>query len=43
MTAPSQPDSITVSDCLAGEEISDTKHEYLGGTVHAMAGATDPA
>jgi Uma2 family endonuclease len=40
MTAPRQPDSITVSDYLAGEEISDTKHEYLGGTVHAMAGAT---
>ena len=40
MTALRQPDSITVSDYLAGEEISDTKHEYLGGTVHAMAGAT---
>jgi Uma2 family endonuclease len=40
MTALKQPDFITVSDYLAGEEISDTKHEYLGGTVHAMAGAT---
>lgn len=29
-----------MSEYLAGEEISDTKHEYLGGTVHAMAGAT---
>lgn len=40
MTALKQPDFITVSDYLAGEEVSDTKHEYLGGTVHAMAGAT---
>lgn len=40
MNALKQPDSITVKDYLAGEEISDTKHEYLGGTVHAMAGAT---
>jgi Uma2 family endonuclease len=29
-----------VSDYLAGEELSETKHEYLGGTVHAMADAT---
>ncbi|MEO5914338.1 MAG: Uma2 family endonuclease [Luteolibacter sp.] len=41
MTAVKQPDFITVSDYLAGEEISDVKHEYLGGTVHAMAGATN--
>lgn len=34
------PDFISVNDYLAGEEISDTKHEYLGGTLHAMAGAT---
>lgn len=40
MTALKPPDFITVSDYLAGEEVSDTKHEYLGGTVHAMAGAT---
>lgn len=40
MTAVRQPDFISVADYLAGEEISDTKHEYLGGTVHAMAGAT---
>lgn len=41
MTAVKQPDFITVSDYLAGEEVSDTKHEYLGGAVHAMAGATN--
>jgi Uma2 family endonuclease len=40
MTALKQPDFISVNDYLAGEVISDTKHEYLGGTVHAMAGAT---
>lgn len=40
MTVGRQPDFISVADYLAGEEISDTKHEYLGGTVHAMAGAT---
>lgn len=41
MTAVKQPDYMTIGDYLAGEEISDTKHEYLGGTVHAMAGATN--
>ena len=40
MTALKKPDFITVSEYLAGEEISETKHEYLDGTVHAMAGAT---
>ena len=32
---------ITIEDYLTGEETSDVKHEYLGGTVHAMAGATN--
>jgi len=41
MTALEKPDFISVRDYLAGEEISETKHEYLGGTVHAMAGATN--
>jgi Uma2 family endonuclease len=41
MTAMSKPNFITVADYLSGEEISDVKHEYLGGTVHAMAGATN--
>jgi Uma2 family endonuclease len=41
MTALKQPDFISIADYLAGEEISDVKHEYLGGTVHAMAGATN--
>jgi Uma2 family endonuclease len=34
------PDFISPNDYLAGEELSETKHEYLGGTVHAMAGAS---
>lgn len=41
MTALKQPDFISIADYLAGEEISDVKHEYLGGTVHAMAGASN--
>jgi len=41
MTALRKPNLITIDDYLAGEEISDVKHEYLGGTVHAMAGATN--
>jgi Uma2 family endonuclease len=41
MTALKQPGTITIADYLAGEELSDVKHEYLGGTVHAMAGASN--
>ena len=40
MTALKQPAFLSIADYLAGEEISDVKHEYLGATVHAMAGAT---
>jgi Uma2 family endonuclease len=41
MSALGKPSSITIAEYLAGEDISDVKHEYLGGTVHAMAGATN--
>jgi Uma2 family endonuclease len=41
MTALKQTESISVDDYLDGEEVSEVKHEYLGGTVHAMAGATN--
>lgn len=41
MTALEYPALVSVADYLAGEETSDVKHEYLGGTVHAMAGATN--
>ena len=30
-----------IADYLAGEEISDVKHEFLRGAVHAMANATN--
>ena len=41
MIALRKPNSITIADYLAGEELSDVKHEYLGGAVHTMAGATN--
>src|SRR6187397_2745169 len=41
MTALEHPVFISIEDYLAGEETSDVKHEYLGGTIHAMAGATN--
>jgi Uma2 family endonuclease len=41
MTALKQPAAITIAEYLAGEESSTVKHEYLGGAVHAMAGATN--
>jgi Uma2 family endonuclease len=31
---------ISVDDYLAGEEMSDLKHEYISGNVYGMAGAT---
>ncbi|MFT6178256.1 MAG: Uma2 family endonuclease [Akkermansiaceae bacterium] len=33
-----ETDLISEKDYLAGELVSDLKHEYLGGIVHAMAG-----
>jgi Uma2 family endonuclease len=41
MTALPQSSLITIAEYLDGEENSPVKHEYLGGTVHAMAGATN--
>lgn len=32
---------VSIADYLASEEGSDVKHEFLGGVVHAMAGATN--
>ncbi len=40
MTAVKKPDLLSVEDYLSGEARAEVKHEYLGGTVHAMAGAT---
>lgn len=41
MTTLKPPTSLTIAEYLAGEELSGVKHEYLGGTVHAMAGASN--
>ena len=41
MTALKYPQSVSISDYLAGEEASAEKHEYLGGVVHAMAGGSN--
>jgi Uma2 family endonuclease len=41
MSALKRPAPITVEDYLAGELVSEVKHEYLGGEVHAMAGASN--
>jgi Uma2 family endonuclease len=41
MTALRKPDLLTIGEYLAGEEVSDVKHEYLGGVVHAMAGGSN--
>lgn len=39
MSAVKKQQSISVEDYLAGELVSDIKHEYVGGYVYAMAGA----
>lgn len=36
-----QPEILSVEDYLEGEEYSNMKHEFLGGVVHAMSGATN--
>ena len=33
---------VTVEQFLAAEELSPVKYEYLGGVIHAVAGASDP-
>ena len=40
MTVLIQPVHISIADYLDGELISKLRHEYLGGTVHAMSGGT---
>ena len=30
---------VSVEEYLAGELIAETKHEYLGGVIHAMSGS----
>ena len=40
MTAVNKPELISVDEYLEGEVHANVKHEFIGGTVHAMAGAT---
>ncbi|MBI2928640.1 MAG: Uma2 family endonuclease [Verrucomicrobia bacterium] len=40
MQAAEELEFISVEDYLAGERWSDVRHEYLGGTVYAMAGTS---
>lgn len=37
---PTRPDFVSVEDYLSGEPLSEVRHEYLGGIVYAMAGAS---
>ncbi len=39
---PSRDGFIRAADYLAGEEESEIRHEYVGGRVFAMAGASEP-
>lgn len=39
MTALLNPELLSVEEYLEGELRSEVKHEYLGGEIHAMAGA----
>jgi Uma2 family endonuclease len=41
VSAASTP-NITVEEYLASEILAEVKHEYLGGVVYAMAGASEP-
>jgi Uma2 family endonuclease len=42
MSAPAiQPPEMSVEEYLAAEILSDVKHEYLGGVIYAMAGASE--
>jgi Uma2 family endonuclease len=41
-TLPIAQTLVTVEEYLEGESRSEVKHEYLGGVVYAMAGASEP-
>jgi Uma2 family endonuclease len=41
MEAAERAEMLSVEDYLAGEQQSAVRHEYVGGTVYAMAGASD--
>ncbi len=41
MSSVQKPEPISIKDYLVGELASATKHEYVGGVVYAMAGASN--
>ena len=41
MIAKPEPTWIGVDDYLAGEELAEVRHEYIGGDVYAMAGGSE--
>jgi Uma2 family endonuclease len=41
MTAVEKPQLLSVEEYIEGEQLSDVRHEYIGGLVYAMAGASD--
>jgi Uma2 family endonuclease len=41
MEAVKQAEMVNIEDYLAGEQASAVRHEYVGGVVYAMAGASD--
>ena len=41
MTALLKPELISIQEYLEGELLSEVRHEYIGGCVYAMAGASD--
>lgn len=40
MASVAEKEWVSIDDYLAGELVAEVKHEYLGGMVHAMSGAT---
>jgi len=41
MGIPETANSISVSDYLEGEQLSEIRHEYIGGRVYAMSGGSE--
>jgi len=41
MTALLKPELLSVEEYIEGELLSEVRHEYVGGLVYAMAGASD--
>lgn len=41
MSLPARVQDLTVEEYLAGEQVSEVRHEYIAGQVFAMAGASE--